>query len=282
MPRIARPGATCSMLAIAPAATLAWRVTGLVTPVPSLMREVSRAKSAMVTYGSRQCVGGESGIQRALKPESSSRRAVATLASQSSRLGMIKTSRPIMLFIERADEVGLAQIVDEARVDIIPGIGRLELGLAVLRHHVEDELDRLRARPGIFLVEADHLVFVAALERLAVLDRVEPQVRRDRGDGELFPRLHRVHALDEGLEEAGDRVAVARDVGAAHDDALVRVENPQLRHLEKLPESQLPRHAGERRPADGPVDATRLQRGQARRLPADLAEGGVLLRIGPR
>ncbi len=46
MPRCARPSDTACTVAMAPAVTAGWRVNGLVTPVPSLMRVVDAAAIA--------------------------------------------------------------------------------------------------------------------------------------------------------------------------------------------------------------------------------------------
>ena len=49
MPRVARPPETAWTVAMAEAVTAAWRVKGLVTPVPSRMRVVSPAATARPT-----------------------------------------------------------------------------------------------------------------------------------------------------------------------------------------------------------------------------------------
>ena len=54
MPTIVRPGASSASVAAAEAATAGWRVTGVMTRGPSLMRAVFAAHSPSVTYTSRQ------------------------------------------------------------------------------------------------------------------------------------------------------------------------------------------------------------------------------------
>ena len=75
-----RPGASSSMVAMDEAVTVGWRVMGLASSGPRMMRSVTRAAAAKSTYVSRR-LSCESGWSAASHPSVSARRTSAANAS---------------------------------------------------------------------------------------------------------------------------------------------------------------------------------------------------------